>query len=114
MKTRFAAALLLAWAMMTSVSVGQQPDQVAGQLPISESPSIQYYQYQVQPLTVAQQRARFEAEQRLYRMEWNNWAGYSPLRPTLNASYMSGIAPRYFVPSRGVLIHTGQARSWYW
>jgi len=114
MKTRFVATVLLAWAMTISVGRAQQPDLLPGQLPVSESPSIQYYQYQTQPLTVAQQRARFEAEQRLYRMEWNNWAGYSPLRPTLNASYMSAIAPRYFVPSRGVLVHTGQARSWYW
>lgn len=112
MNSRIAVALLIAWAVLVTDSSAQQPVPMTGQLPISESPSVQYYQ--VQPLTVAQQRARFEAEQRLYRMEWNNWTGYSPLRPTLNASYMSGIAPRYFVPSRGILIHTGQHRSWYW
>lgn len=114
MKSRFIAALLVVWACATTAATGQQPDAQVGSLPISEVPSVHYYQMQSQPLTYAQQRARFESEQRLYRIEWNNWIGYSPSRPTLNASYMSGIAPRYYIPSRGILVHTGMGRSWYW
>lgn len=81
-------------------------------LPMSNSPSSAYYQYK--PLTFAQQQARFEAEQRAYRMEWNRWIGYSPLRPTTNASYMSGsYRQSYFSADRGVFINTG-GRSWFW
>lgn len=114
MKSRLLIPLFIAWASLTTALNAQQTTAVDSALPVSESTSIHYYQSQSQPLTYAQQRARFEAEQRIYRIEWNNWIGYSPSRPTVNSSYMSGIAPRYYVPSRGVVYHPGQARHWYW
>ena len=114
MKYRFLIALLVSWAGMATIVQAQQALSPDSNLQVSDSTSIQYYQAQSQPLTYAQQRARFEAEQRLYRIEWNNWIGYSPSRPAVNSSYMSSIAPRYFVPSRGVVYHTGQSRLWYW
>jgi hypothetical protein len=81
-------------------------------MPVSNSPSAVYYQYK--PLTFAQQRARFEAEQRMYRMEWNLWIGHSPLRPNSNASYMAAsYYQNYYNADRGVLINTG-TRGWYW
>ena len=70
--------------------------------------------YLPKPLTIAQQRAKFQADQIILRAEWYNWIGYSPLRPNVNGSYMSNGTPRYYIPSRGVIVSAGQARSWYW
>ena len=81
-------------------------------LPLSNSPSVQYPA--PAPLSFAQQQARFEAEQRTLRMAWNNWIGYSPLRPNMNASYMSNGLQQYYIPSRAVIVSTGHTRSWYW
>lgn len=67
-----------------------------------------------QRLTIAQQRAKFAADQRALRTEWNNWIGYSPLRPDRNASYMSNGVQRYYIPSRGVIVSSGMSRAWYW
>ncbi|MEZ6135493.1 MAG: hypothetical protein R3C53_11345 [Pirellulaceae bacterium] len=65
-------------------------------------------------LSIAQQRAIFAANQRVLRMEFNNWIGYSPLRPNVNASYMSSGYPRYYIPSRGVFVSATGGRAWYW
>lgn len=64
--------------------------------------------------SVIQQRAMFAAEQRILRIEYNNWIGHSPLRPNMNASYMSNGMQRYYIPSRGAIVSAGNARSWYW
>lgn len=64
--------------------------------------------------SIIQQRAMFAAEQRMLRIEYNNWIGHSPLRPNMNSSYMSNGLQRYYIPSRGVIVSAGNARSWYW
>ena len=43
---------------------------------MSQAASLAAYGPPIPPLTLAQQRARFEAEQRMYRTEWYNWMGY--------------------------------------
>lgn len=80
-------------------------------LPITNSPSVY-----VQPerLTYAQQRARFEDQQRIMRMEFNRWIGYSPLRPTMNASYMSNGVQRYYIPARAGIYSANTTTVWYW
>ncbi len=88
---------------------GQEP---ARPLPLSSSDSASDIAYQGP--TVPQQRAMFAAEQRLLRMEYNNWIGYNPLRPNMNGSYMSNGVHRYYIPSRGVIVSAGNSRSWYW
>ena len=85
----------------------QQPEP----LPLSTSRSSAY---QERPLTIAQQRAKFAADQRMLRLEWNQWIGHEPLRPFMNASYMSNGSPRYYIPSRGVIVSYGMGNAWYW
>lgn len=106
--TAFALALLLAFAVQ-SQAAAQEPA-TEKPLPLSNSPSVA----QSKPLTFAQQNARFAAEQRMLRMEWNNWIGYSPLRPNMNASYMSNGFQRYYIPARASIVSGGTTRSWYW
>lgn len=81
-------------------------------LPLTQSPSVKYVT--TQPLSFAQQQARFEAEQRSMRLQWNNWIGYSPSRPNMNASYMSNGVQRYYIPSRALIVSAGYTRTWYW
>lgn len=79
-------------------------------LPITNSTSgSQYYKLP----SLAQQQAMYEAEQRIMRMEWNNWTGQSPLRPTMNASFMSYGFQSFYAPQRGILVNAGH-RGWYW
>ncbi len=103
------AGLLFVVAVQ-SVAIAQQPGEVS-ELPLSSSNASSYVSA---PLTFAQQTARFEAEQRMLRMEWNKWIAHSPLRPHMNSSYMSNGAPRFYLPSRGVIVSAGYARTWYW
>ncbi len=90
----------------------QEPSEAPAKLPLN-SPGYSYAT-PAPVMTIPQMRARFAAEQRMLRMEWNEWIGYSPLRPNMNASYMSNGLQRYYIPSRGVIVSTGSARSWYW
>ena len=97
---------------LLGVAGAAQAQQNGEMLPLSTStsPSMQ----QEKPLTIAQQRARYAADQRMFRAEWNQWIGYEPLRPTVNASYMSNGVQRFYIPSRGVIVSTGVTRAWYW
>jgi hypothetical protein len=96
-----------------SSAVAQENDEALATrpLPLSNSNS---YDYTPQPLTIVQQRAKFEADQRTLRMNWNNWIGYSPSRPNMNASYMSNGMQTFYIPSRGVIVTASRPRSWYW
>lgn len=98
--------LTVCLAGMSSVAEAQQADP----LPLSTSRSAS----QEKPLTIAQQRARFAADQRMLRLEWNQWIGYEPLRPSMNSSYMSNGVQRYYIPSRGLIVSTGATNAWYW
>ncbi len=100
-----AVAMLVA----PSLATAQEP---AKRLPLSSSPSAS--DYYPQPLTMAQQRAKFAADQRTLQLAWNDWIGYSPLRPNMNASYFSNGVRRYYIPSRGVLVSSGHTNGWYW
>jgi hypothetical protein len=116
MKDRFAGLLLVvAVALFISFEqpgMAQEPLKAPSvPMPLTNSPSAYNT---MPPLTIPQQRAKFEADQRMLRMEWNNWIGYSPSRPNMNASYMSNGLQQYYIPSRGVIVSTGHSRSWYW
>ncbi len=65
------------------------------------------------PLTYAQQRARFAEQQRLYRIEMRRMVGYSPLRPTVNASFQAYAPDRFYMPRRDVITMPGVSM-WYW
>ena len=86
MNRRVLLCLLTVWGFL---SVGQQlhaqkPDDV---LPMSTSTSASVI-FEPRPLTYPQQMARYQAEQRLQRMEYNRWIGFDPARPATNSSYM--------------------------
>lgn len=52
-------------------------------------------------MTIAQQRARYDADQRMARMQWNKWIGYEPSRPSLpNALTNNEMNPYFFQPVR--------------
>ena len=105
--------VLVTMLAVPSVVKAQEPaNRIDRQLPLvtANSPSDSV----PQELTIVQQRAKFAADQRMLRTEWNNWIGYSPLRPNLNSSYMSNGTQRYYIPSRGVIVSAGNARAWYW
>lgn len=102
-----ALTLLLA---TSSFSQAQDPFDEPS-LPLNNSPSDKYVQ---KPLTFAQQTARFEAEQRVMRMQWNKWIGHDPARPSMNASYMSNGLHRYYIPQRSVIVTSMGPRVWYW
>ncbi len=77
--------LLAIWGI---VSVSQQSQaQENDVLPMSTSTSAAVL-YEPKPLTYPQQLARFQAEQRMMRMEYNRWIGFDPARPATNSSYM--------------------------
>lgn len=82
------------------------------------SPSVTTYQRYDTYREAAQQqireRVQFEARQRVLRAEWNEWIGYNPSRPTVNASYLSNGLQSYYVPARGQIVNNGMGRSWYW
>ncbi len=71
-------------------------------LPLSTTASVGSYDAAVsKPLTIAQQRARFEADQRMLRMQWNKWIGYEPLRPALPYALTNNeMNPYFFQPVR--------------
>ncbi|MCA9133477.1 MAG: hypothetical protein KDA45_09995 [Planctomycetales bacterium] len=108
-----AVALIICLAL-ASQGWGQEPAAPAAKaLPLS-SPSSFAYTTQPLGMSIVQQRAMFEADQRMLRLEWNKWIGYSPSRPNTNASYMSNGLQRYYIPARGVIVGAGPSRSWYW
>jgi len=106
------AVLATALCVQFFVQPSAQAQEPSRPLPLvsSNSPSDEV----VKGPSVIQQRAMFAAEQRMLRIEYNNWIGHSPLRPNMNASYMSNGLQRYYIPSRGVIVSAGNARSWYW
>ena len=86
-------------------------------LPLSGSSAATYQSYDAYREVARQQireRVQFEARQRVLREERNQWIGYSPARPTVNASNLSNGLPYYYVPSRGQIVTTGMGRAWYW
>ncbi|MGN6135492.1 MAG: hypothetical protein ACTHOU_13480 [Aureliella sp.] len=67
----------------------------------SPSPLAGYEAVAPRPLSIAQQRARYEADQRMLRMQWNKWIGYEPLRPSQpNALTNNEMNPYYMQPVR--------------
>lgn len=109
-QTAALAFALLMTVVIHSQAVAQEPVESAP-MPLSSSNAAQYVSA---PLSFAQQTARFEAEQRRMRMEWNKWIGHSPLRPHMNASYMSNGVQRFYIPSRAVIVSAGYSHGWYW
>lgn len=114
---------LAALALFTAISAGsaaaQEPSSAAGAkpLPLSSSSMSGYQNYDSYREAAKQQireRARFEAQQRTLRHEWNESIGYAPNRPQVNGSYMSNGLQYYYIPSRGHIVSTGLARGWYW
>lgn len=71
-------------------------------LPLTTTTSLGGYEASVsQPLTIAQQRARYDADQRMLRMQWNKWIGYEPLRPSQpNVMMNNEMNPYYVQPVR--------------
>lgn len=109
--------LYLIFAMMLTpalVSVAQTEDEDVDKLPLAGAASRSSYESAAVPLTISQQRAVYEANQRMYRTEWYNWAGHSPLRPHMNASYMSGGFQHYYHQPYPAVHRIGFARGWYW
>ncbi len=113
---RNAIAMVLLLTFFVSVQRIGQAQEPVGQppqgIPLSSSPSVSYMP--AVPMTIPQQRALFAAEQRMLRLEWNRWIGYSPLRPHMNASYMSNGVRTYFIPGRSVIVSAGRTPAWYW
>ena len=106
---------LLAIAMLFAIAPNvraQTPSDPAPKLPLSTANYDAVAQEPV--LTIPQQRAKFASDQRMLRLEYNNWIGYSPLRPNVNSSYMSAGYQRYYMPTRNVIFSAGNARAWYW
>lgn len=98
-------------ALCLAITANAQEAVQAEALPLSSSPSTEYTP---KPLTYAQQMARFQAEQRMMRIQYNKWIAFDPLRPTMNASYMSNGVQRFYIPQRAAIVSAGQMRSWYW
>ncbi len=82
-------------------------------LPLSTHSSASYNST-AQAWAIIHQRARIEADGRLLRTEFNKSIGYSPARPSMNASYMSNSSPLYYIPGREQFVNAGLSRSWYW
>lgn len=91
-------------AIMASPARADDPPvpPVPSPLPLTTSSSLSGYDASIgKPLTIAQQRARYEADQRMLRMQWNKWIGYEPLRPAMpNALTNNEINHHYFQPVR--------------
>ncbi len=106
-----ALGLVIATAAGSMIQAQERIDQPM--LPLTNSSSAKYVGGQ--PLTFAQQTARFEAEQRTMRLEWNKWIGHSPLRPAMNADlFMGDNSQRYYLPNRGIIVGNYRSTSWYW
>ncbi len=112
------AALLIGFSSVTCFAQDNAaPASESKRLPLSGSSTAAYQRYDAYREEAQQQirqRVQFEARQRVLREEWNQWIGYSPARPTVNASNLSNGLPYYYVPSRGQIVTTGMGRSWYW
>lgn len=106
--SRFIAALGCALLAMTATAQAQDTPAESA-LPMTNSSSVAA----AKPFTIAQQRAQFAADQRMFRIEFNNAIGYSPLRPSVSAGYMSYAPQRYFINSRQTIVSPG-TYSWYW
>lgn len=104
-----ALAMVLFAATTCSAVQAQEVESPSDRLALTSSTS-----NLVPQLTFPQQVARYQAQQRVLRMEFNNWIGYSPLRPNMNASWMSNGVQQFYIPSRGVFVSAGPSRSWYW
>lgn len=107
-------AAFICWQQPATAQEVVNPSPPAKPLPLSSPATSAYNSLSVQPLNIVQQRAMFEAEQRMLRTEWNKWIGHSPARPNLNASYMSNGRQLYFLPQRQQFVNAGATRSWYW
>ena len=93
----------LASTAFSAAAMAQADDTVVPPpLPLSSTSSLSGYEGTVQqPLTIAQQRARYDADQRMLRMQWNKWIGYEPLRPSQpNALTNNEMNPYYMQPVR--------------
>ncbi|QDV24011.1 hypothetical protein [Aureliella helgolandensis] len=92
--------------------------EAVSQIPLSNSPSVSLNPIprynESAALSYRQQQARFEHEQRTMRIEWNKWIGYSPARPTLNASNMAFGSQLFYIPARAAIVSAGNTRRWYW
>lgn len=117
-----AAALLIGFSSVTCLAQdstirGESASATEGKrLPLTGQSAAAYQRYDAYREEAQQQirqRVQFEARQRVLREEWNQWIGYSPARPTVNASNLSNGLPYYYVPSRGQIVNTGMGRSWY-
>lgn len=89
----------------------------ANSLPLSSRSAAEYARYDSQrqeTRELIRQRVQFEAQQRVLREQWYQWIGYSPSRPTVNASYMSTSTQYYYIPTRGRIVSSGPARALYW
>ena len=104
---------LTAFCLSQQSGFAQAPDDQAGPLPLATDRSASDYVGRPM-LTIPQQRAKFAADQRMLRLQWNEWIGYSPLRPQMNGSYMSNGVHRYYIPRRGVIVSAGPSSYWYW
>ena len=82
-------------------------------LPLTSATALSYHQAAV-AWSIIHERARIEAEGRLYRTEFNRAIGHSPARPAMNSSFMSTGRPIYYIPARGQFVNAGLTRSWYW
>ncbi len=105
-------ALCLLIASLCAPALQAQEPLPEPTIPLSNTSSNSYESEP--PLTYAQQVARFESEQRILRMQFNKWIGHEPLRPAMNANYMSNGMQRYYLPSRGWIVTPGNVRTWYW
>ncbi len=87
---------------LVTVASSVQADDPAQPLPLSATTSLGSYDATIsKPLTIAQQRARYEADQRMLRMQWNKWIGYEPARPALPYALTNNeMNPYFFQPVR--------------
>ncbi len=98
---RVLPSALFLLAMCAGIARADDPS-ASTSLPLTTSSSWDSYNGTVpQPLTIAQQRARYQADQRMMRMEWNKWIGYEPLRPSMpNAMMSNELNHHYMQPVR--------------
>ncbi|GAB5405188.1 MAG: hypothetical protein Aurels2KO_34190 [Aureliella sp.] len=107
--SKFIAAVGCALVALAAQGIAQDTTNEQTSLPMTNSASV----VAAKPLTLAQQRARYAADQRVMRIEFNNAIGYSPLRPNLSAGYMGYVPNRYFIQTRQAIVTPGHY-SWYW
>lgn len=119
---KFSAAKLVlvvasvCFALQTQLVLAQEPKPANpsfGSLPLTSASALSYDQA-AKGWSIIHERARIEAEGRLYRTEFNRAIGHSPARPAVNSSFMSAGRPIYYIPARGQFVNAGLTRSWYW